>query len=307
MAIHLSFRDVNECFEHYYMPSNWTTKHHSKEGLINHFDTTLVDNNKIVDQHVLARSKFNVPYGEGDKEKIDFIYPLGIDDSTVLDGLPILVFIHGGYWEEGDRSYFHCIAKPYLNRSDVIVAIMGYDLCSDRHKVPDIEEQCVKGFTFLMKRFPKSKWLLSGHSAGGYLAAAMLSYPQFVSRLNAVVLLCGVFEFDGLKYTSIRKAIDLSCLEKQNLLRRSFSTASESSITGESRIKPKVLMYVGGDESPIFHCQSMKMFEKLARDSFDVTFLVVKGEDHFSLIEGMLDQGSVVTHSILRLLDDLSQ
>lgn len=326
--------DVTQCFEYYCMPSYWSTKHQSRDDVISHFVAKMIEGGKIVVGQTESRCELDVSYGEDDGAKIDFFYPRGShNDGKMLDGVPIFVFIHGGYWEEGSRSFYHGLAKPYLDQN-VIVAFIGYDLCSDSHKVPNIERQCVKALTFLADKYPKSRLVLSGHSAGAYLAVAMLSYQQLVPRFHALVLLCGVYELGDLMNTHIRKAIDVSRLDEQNLLQRQFAhvsinkndnvgvvgdkknaqdsqqevieTISRNTITnnsGDTQFKIlKILMYIGGSESPMFHYQSARMYEKLSRDGFDVTFNALKGEDHFSLIEGMLDKDSVVTQSIFGLL-----
>ena len=319
--------DVTKCFEYYCMPSYWSTKHKSRDDVITHFVTKMTENSKLVVEQTKSRCELDATYGEGDRAKIDFYYPKGsnLSDPKALDGVPIFVFIHGGYWEEGSRSFYRGLAKPYLDQN-AIVAFIGYDLSSDSHKIPDTEQQCVKALTFLTDKYPKSRVVLSGHSAGAYLATAMLSYQQLVPRFHALVLLCGVYELSDLMNTHIRKAIDVSRLDEQNLLCRQFGKPSinrnddvdadkkndqknKQNLIGNSKDArdtkcklPKILMYIGESESPIFHCQSIRMFEKLSRDGFNVTFNALKGEDHFSLIEEMLDQGSVITQSIFELL-----
>ena len=304
-------KDADNAFENYYMPSNWTSRHSSKEALIQHFVTVLTDNKNYVDENATGRFELDVCYLDDDDDDInkkseaarfDFMYPEGITPS-LLNGLPIHIYIHGGYWEEGDRQFYRGFAKPYLHRNDVIVAIMGYDLCSDRHKIPDVEQQCIQGFKYLSKKFPESTWVVYGHSAGGYLATTLLSYPAIIaSHLTALVLLCGVYDLGDLAaHTHIRKAIDMSCVaQKQNLLTRCFSSDEAMSLLKE---RLKIVMLIGGDESPVFHCQSLAMFGKLSRDSFNVIFHIMKDEDHFSLVEGLCDQGSEVTRCISELLD----
>ena len=72
------------------------------------------------------------PYGAGARNTIDF-FPGG-DDG------PIVVFIHGGYWQALDGSFFSHLAGG-LNAHGISVAIPSYDLCPDvtrrRHHRPD--------------------------------------------------------------------------------------------------------------------------------------------------------------------------
>ena len=46
---------------------------------------------------------------------------------------PIVVFIHGGYWQALDGSFFSHLAGG-LNAHGIGVAIPSYDLCPDGHR-----------------------------------------------------------------------------------------------------------------------------------------------------------------------------
>ena len=61
-----------------------------------------------------------IPYGPGPRNSIDFFPGTG-------EG-PIVVFIHGGYWQALDASFFSHLAAG-LNAHGIGVAIPGYDLC----------------------------------------------------------------------------------------------------------------------------------------------------------------------------------
>ena len=63
-----------------------------------------------------------VRYGAGARNVIDF-FPGGHDG-------PIVVFIHGGYWQALDSSFFSHLAGG-LNAHGIDVAIPSYDLCPD--------------------------------------------------------------------------------------------------------------------------------------------------------------------------------
>ena len=61
-----------------------------------------------------------IAYGPGARNSIDF-FP-GSDQG------PIVVFIHGGYWQAMDASYYSHLAGG-LNAHGIGLAIPGYDLC----------------------------------------------------------------------------------------------------------------------------------------------------------------------------------
>ena len=65
--------------------------------------------------------KLDLAYGPTPRQAIDLFLPPGATAA------PILVFIHGGYWQSRDRKDFSFVAGPWLERG-VAVALLGYDL-----------------------------------------------------------------------------------------------------------------------------------------------------------------------------------
>ena len=64
----------------------------------------------------------NAAYGPGERQDIDIFAP-----DAPQDGATVL-FIHGGYWQALDRSFFSHLARG-LNAHGLTVAIPSYDLC----------------------------------------------------------------------------------------------------------------------------------------------------------------------------------
>jgi len=63
-----------------------------------------------------------LPYGAGEREVMD-LFEAGPE-------APVAVFIHGGYWQALDRSWFSWVA-PALLKHGVSLAVPSYDLCPD--------------------------------------------------------------------------------------------------------------------------------------------------------------------------------
>src|ERR1700676_5085970 len=68
-------------------------------------------------------------YGEGPRQRFDF-FPCG------QTGAPTLLFIHGGYWQMGDKEQFSFIAAGPLSRG-INVAAIEYSLA------PAIRMDCI--------------------------------------------------------------------------------------------------------------------------------------------------------------------
>ena len=131
----------------------------------------------------------SISYGPGAANIIDYFPGDG-------EG-PIVVFIHGGYWQALDGSSFSHLARG-LNAHGIGVAIPSYDLC------PNVTSRKSSG-----RCGPPSRELarlgqplvISGHSAGGHLAACLLAtdWPAFDASLPAEPCDCRLRDFRSVR------------------------------------------------------------------------------------------------------------
>jgi arylformamidase len=87
---------------------------------------------------------------------------------------PVLIFWHGGGWTNGYRQYVHFMAQQVCALGMVLVA-PSYRLVP-AHKLPSAYEDALACFEYVRSHAPgwgvdAARIVLSGHSAGGHLAA----------------------------------------------------------------------------------------------------------------------------------------
>ena len=63
----------------------------------------------------------DVRYAVGEKQVLD-VFQCG--DATA----PTLIWIHGGYWQRGDKSIYSFLATAFV-KAGANVVVVGYDLC----------------------------------------------------------------------------------------------------------------------------------------------------------------------------------
>jgi arylformamidase len=146
----------------------------------------------------------SIAYGPGARNTID-LFP-GNDDG------PIVVFIHGGYWQALDGSSFSHCARG-LNTHGIAVAVPSYDLCP--HVTVDTIIRQMLAATRELARLGRPL-VMSGHSAGGHLAACLLAtdWPALDPLLPkhlvvAAYAISGLFDLVPLVETSINNALGL--------------------------------------------------------------------------------------------------
>jgi arylformamidase len=228
-----------------------------------------------------------IRYDSGPRHTIEF-YP-------ALDEGPIVVFIHGGYWQAFDASSFSHLAAG-LHAHGIDVAIPSYELCPNV-SVADIIAQ-MQTATRELARLGRPI-VMSGHSAGGHLAACMMatdwrkidpSLPQdLVSKAYSI---SGLFDLVPLVGTSVNKA-----------LRLDEASAKASSPMLWPPPRHGVLdAVVGARESAEYHRQSRQMAEKWGGCSGITTrYESIAGADHFTVIAPLADPGSAMTLRLKQL------
>ncbi|MDG1572653.1 alpha/beta hydrolase [Robiginitalea sp. M366] len=120
--------------------------------------------------------------------QLDVYYPakkLGKEpwDKISEEKKPVLIYIHGGGWVEGDRTSRFLGLLPYLEKGWCVVNI-DYRLLDNSHLVESLND-CLDAINWVNENSTKYKFdteqlYLSGESAGGHLAllAGMIDANQ---------------------------------------------------------------------------------------------------------------------------------
>lgn len=206
-------------------------------------------------------------YGEGERHVMD-VFAAG-------DG-PCVMFVHGGYWQALDKSFFSHMARG-LNAAGVSVAVPSYDLCP-HVRVGDIVEQ-IRAACAALTRDANAPVIVSGHSAGGHLAACMLATEACVPAAYAI---SGLFELAPLIPTSLNVALRLDAAEAE-ALSPIFRPAPEGKVLDA---------IVGADESSEFLRQSAAMAEAWGADGAETRYEALAGANHFTVIAPLADPAS---------------
>lgn len=221
-----------------------------------------------------------VAYGPGARNSIDF-FP-GREEG------PIVVFIHGGYWQALDGSFFSHLAGG-LNDHGISVAIPSYDLCP-AVTIDQIIQQ-MRMATRELARLGRSL-VITGHSAGGHLAACMLAtdWPAYDASLPgdlvvAAYAISGLFDLGPLVGTSINKALQLDDAAAHVASPLFWKTPPRGSLDA----------VVGANESAEYFRQSKTIVEHWGAAGIATRFGVIPNANHFTAIAPLADPGSPMT------------
>jgi len=245
--------------------------------------------------------------GGHERQKLDLYVP---DQG---DKLPLVVWVHGGGWESGDKS--QCLTLP-LTAQGFAAASIGYRL--SQHAVfPAQIEDCKAAVRWLRRhaaeyRIDPDRIGAFGISAGGHLVALMGTSGdvkdfdvgenlQVSSRVQAVCDMCG--PTDLLRFREKPSTIQLDA--KGSLIQRLFGGAIQERLDVVKRFNP--ITWISKDDPPflILHgdadplvplSQSQLLADALRAQGLPVEMHIEKGGGHVFF-------SSVVNAKIASLFD----
>jgi arylformamidase len=219
-----------------------------------------------------GNTELDQPYGARERHRYD-LFRADAPDA------PLVVYIHGGYWQRGDRKDYSFVARE-LNAAGVTVAIPSYTL-SPAISVMEIGDEMQACMAALWKKTGKRPMVI-GHSAGGHLTAEMLArswgghagVPGDLVRYGYAI--SGVFDLEPLIGTSLNEALGLT--------KGTARVASPLFRAPPSKGR-RLIAAVGGDESGEFLRQSRDLAQSWSRTGLDAKCEIIAGANHFTVVE----------------------
>jgi arylformamidase len=226
-----------------------------------------------------GRAEIGLKYGPSPRQTIDLFKPRGHTEG------PLALFIHGGYWRSLEPSSFSQMARG-MNAHGVTVAVSGYDL-APQVSIGQIIAQTQQACLFLWKRF-KRRIMVSGHSAGGHLAACMVATDWKALDADAPADLAPVgYAISGL--------YDLAPLLH-------LATNADFKLDAWPVAKGRVLdAVVGGAESSEFLRHSKTIAEGWREKGVETRYEALPGMNHFTVCDAMTDPTSAMTKRLVEL------
>lgn len=241
-----------------------------------------------------SRKHLDVPYGPAPAQRLNLFVPDG-------RGWPLVVFVHGGNWDEGSKDLevggadiYNNIGR-YLVSQGIGAAVVGYRL------LPSVTWQAQAADVAAAVQWAGANAasyggdarcvFLMGHSAGAQIAARVALDPA-ARGAGAIPAICGVIGVSGAGYDlADQRTYDLGndprFYEKRfggtPDWRRAASPIQFVTAARAAQLPPFLLLYAGG-ESPALQHQSSLLHERLLDVGAASTRVVVPGESHSRIV-----------------------
>lgn len=211
----------------------------------------------------------DLAYGPSRFETLDLYRPAGVRRA------PIFVFIHGGYWQASDKVQHAQFSQGLLD-AGFAVAQPNYGLAPDAPLEASIA-QTVAALNFLVREadalgLDPAQLHVSGHSAGGHLAAMALCDPA-APPVTSALLLSGLYDLKPLGHLPMGRLLGLDDHERAARL----SPLDRPRPTGT-----RLAFAVGEGESEAFKRQSATLAK-----AWQAPNPVICPGHHFSMLDGL--------------------
>jgi arylformamidase len=220
--------------------------------------------------------RLDLAYGDSPRQMVDLFLPARTRP-------PLLVFIHGGYWQRFDPKAFSFIAEQPL-AAGAAVALIGYDL-APAVDLDAIVGQIRRGLGWLYRQgaalgYDRDRMFVAGHSAGGHLAAMALAHDWAADGLprdliKGACAISGVFDLEPIRLCYLNEVLGLDAAQARR--------NSPLHLAPGAAPCP-VAVAVGASETAAFHEHSRAYADKLGAAGWPCQLVVQPGMHHFEIV-----------------------
>ncbi|MFW3614062.1 alpha/beta hydrolase [Billgrantia antri] len=224
-----------------------------------------------------CRVSLDVAFGPTLAERMD-VYHAEAEDA------PLHLFFHGGYWRSLGHREFGFVAEG-LVAAGISVAVVNYALCPTV-AFGELVRQARAAVAWVRHNASSlgvdaSRLSVSGHSAGGHLAAMLLAadwegeYGLPDDLIGGALCISGLYDLRPFPWSWLQPKLQLSGRDVD----------AYSPLFLPCRVPTPVHLVAGGEESTEFARQMHAHAEHLEAQGAAVSAELLPGDDHFSILD----------------------
>lgn len=276
--------------EKQYSPSRWSHRMTPDEVVKSHV-TALKAGTENAQR--ISQTQLNIPYGEGEDEKLDMYMPHNFSPNC-----PLLIYIHGGYWQFLSKEESGFMAASLVPKGVAVVAV-DYSI-APKGNMDLMVSQVRASVVSIMQRYPSSELYLCGHSAGAHLVAMVLSADwskyNVTPDIKGAFLLSGIYDIVPIVSTYVNEPLTMT----NEVALRNSPMCLLHQLKGS--ISTDVVIAVAEHDSPEFRRQSKDYYKSLKSMGLRATFEDVPNTDHFNILEKFVDHDYSLTQLLLKMM-----
>ena len=232
----------------------------------------------------------DILYGDEPLQDLDIYYPKPLaqamkTNTTIKQEYPMVVFVHGGSWESGNKEEYAFVGQS-LAQAGYVTAVINYRKAPE-HVYPDYVEDTAQAIAWSYnnaKRFHANpeRFAVVGHSAGAFNAVAAIANEDFLkpygikpTDISAVIGIAGPYSYDFRKFSSVTAFA---------------ADATPDKVMPDRQIKgaqPPYLLLTAEKDKVVYATNTIKMTQALKAAGVAVQTSEIKGASHATSIGAM--------------------
>lgn len=206
---------------------------------------------------------------------------LGVDYFYGQDNKPLVIYIHGGYWQELSKNE-SCFMADSIVAKGYHLLIIDYTL-APQASIEMMINQCCQAITWSLRQdwcFNRDQVILSGSSAGAHLAACVLQaaadskHHLAPETFASAVLFSGIYDLRPLVNTYINEPLQLDMSSAQQL---------SPGLLSNQQLPPCTIAW-GANETAEFKRQSQQFAQFLTADGVFCKTIELPLRNHFDVV-----------------------
>lgn len=217
-----------------------------------------------------------VAYGEAPRQRYDVYRPVGADGQPLKGPLPVVIFVHGGSWETGDKRSYRWVGQG-IAAQGFIAVLPNYGLMPAR-RFPGFVDDAARAVAHAYAQLSlwggdSARVVLMGHSAGAHIAALVAYDARYLGSFGLSPRL-----FSG--FVGLSGPYDF--IFDTALLKRTFAGTAEQErdalpVNFVTRHSPRSLLVMGRDDRTVNPRNTRSLAARLGQFGASVDTLWVDG------------------------------
>jgi acetyl esterase/lipase len=232
-----------------------------------------------------------------ERHKLDIFVPKGAKD------FPVLVFVHGGAWQWGNKSLYAPLGKAFASVG-IGTVVINYRL-TPQVQHPSHVEDVARAFAWTAENIGKyggraDRIFISGHSAGGHLASLLALDETYLKAVGHTVReVRGVLSISGVYSIMPELSFFHSIFGKDPAVCKNASPISH--IQGKH---PPFLIVYAEKDIPGLDTNAKDMHAALTKAASETKLREIKDRNHISIIVGGVLTTDVLTTAMRDFVTD---
>lgn len=227
------------------------------------------------------KGELDIGYGTHPKQSYDYF--------SAGNNSPIMVYIHGGWWQSRSKDDFTFIV-PTLMDLGFSVAILGYRLAPDA-TIDQIISDVRTGLNAIEVKVQRERgsfpgFHLIGWSCGAHLLSSVLHEPNVIDGIG----LSGAYDLEPIRHCYINDKLQLN---------RETSLAN-SPIIKTNHFGKTIDLFVGGAELSQMQEQTINFYEYRKQNTQPGEFQLLNGCNHYTIFDELVSVDGAIYKSIKR-------